>query len=251
LTPLGSWQHKPHYPWLWYRDLSDGVWENSISQDTWQYYKVVLSTRRRSTKYSKRYRYGQPDVSLPEGIALYPVTVLPHSNGYFSVSSSESTLNEVREIVHMDLWRHADTPPELAGTPPFFQHLLSTLIPTEACQAIATELQEEKLVVCSDGSFDPQTSLSSHGVVYASNILQQTIATVSGPVDGHPSLLTSYRAELSGIVAVLYLTYRICQYYQVTSGAMTLYCDKKGALKMPSNRSNQALHPTSKQIMTS
>jgi len=41
----------------------------------------------------------------------------------------------------------------------------------------------------------------------------------------------SSRIELSGIVAALYLIYRVCQYYQITDGAMTLYCDNKGALK--------------------
>jgi len=49
-------------------------------------------------------------------------------------------------------------------------------------------------------------------------------------------MVTSYRAELSGIIATLYLVYRVCQYYCIMEGAMTLYCDNKGALK-------NALHP--------
>jgi hypothetical protein len=52
----------------------------------------------------------------------------------------------------------------------------------------------------------------------------------TGPVDGHPDLVTSYRAELSGIVATLYAVYRICQFYNISAGAMILYCDNKGAL---------------------
>jgi len=50
-------------------------------------------------------------------------------------------------------------------------------------------------------------------------------------VDGHPTLVTSYRAELSGIVATLYLVYRICQFYSITVEAAKLYCDNKEALK--------------------
>ena len=50
-------------------------------------------------------------------------------------------------------------------------------------------------------------------------------------MDGHPTLVTSYRAELSGIVATLYLVYRICQFYSITVEAAKLYCDNKEALK--------------------
>jgi len=74
-------------------------------------------------------------------------------------------------------------------------------------------------------------SKASHGSVYACDLLQETLACGSGPVDGHPALVTSYRAELSGIVAVLYTVYHICQYYHVTTRAVMLFCDNKGALR--------------------
>jgi len=54
---------------------------------------------------------------------------------------------------------------------------------------------------------------ASHGIVFGSTLLKQTIATAAGPVDGHPKMITSYRAELSGIVATLYLVYRVCLFY--------------------------------------
>jgi hypothetical protein len=67
--------------------------------------------------------------------------------------------------------------------------------------------------------------------VFASSLLQQTVTTTVGPVDGHPSLVISYRAELSGIIACLYIIYRVFQYYQLSAGSCMLYCDNKGALK--------------------
>jgi hypothetical protein len=55
-------------------------------------------------------------------------------------------------------------------------------------------------------------------------------ATGAGPVDGHPKYLSSFRAEQSGIVAVLYLIQRICMHFTIKNGAVKFHCDNKGAL---------------------
>jgi hypothetical protein len=60
--------------------------------------------------------------------------------------------------------------------------------------------------------------------------MEASIAMGVGPVDGHPTLLSSYRAELTGFLVMPYILYRICQYYNVTTGSFKLYCDNKGAL---------------------
>jgi hypothetical protein len=52
----------------------------------------------------------------------------------------------------------------------------------------------------------------------------------AGRSDGHPALMSSYRAELGGILASLYLIFRVCNYYQLQSNQATLFCDNKGAL---------------------
>jgi hypothetical protein len=52
----------------------------------------------------------------------------------------------------------------------------------------------------------------------------------SGPADGNPQLMSSYRAELGGLIAILYTIYRICQFHQVTSGKFKYHCDNKGVL---------------------
>jgi hypothetical protein len=51
--------------------------------------------------------------------------------------------------------------------------------------------------------------------------------------------MSSYRAELGGIVAALYVIHRICDYYSITTGQATLYCDNKGAI----NNSFQSITP--------
>jgi ribonuclease HI len=130
-----------------------------------------------------------------------------------------------------DLWQHVNVPPAFNNTLAFFQHLLSSPPSAAQCEDLATTLVEGHLVACSDGACDAAPAVASHAVVLADGLLQHTLATCAGPVDGHPELVTSYRAELSGIVAFLYVLYRICQYYSISSGAAKLFCDNKGALQ--------------------
>jgi hypothetical protein len=65
---------------------------------------------------------------------------------------------------------------------------------------------------------DTSNAVSSYATVFASNLLQKQIATTAGPVDGHPAMAT------------LYIIYRVSCYYNIVEGAMTFYCDNKGAL---------------------
>jgi hypothetical protein len=66
-------------------------------------------------------------------------------------------------------------------------------------------------------------------LVFGSGI-ETIIAAGAGPVDGQHPYLSSYRAELSGILAIAYMTFRICQYYHLSSGKLLCYCDNKGAI---------------------
>jgi hypothetical protein len=57
-----------------------------------------------------------------------------------------------------------------------------------------------------------------------------TVSSGSGVDDGHPALMSSYRSELGGILALLYIIYRICKYYDLSSGKAVFYCDNKVAI---------------------
>jgi hypothetical protein len=92
---------------------------------------------------------------------------------------------------------------------------------------IATQIETDNLLTCSDGSFAPDTGTGGHGQIIASTD-KTILATRAGPDDGHPMLMSSYQSELGGLLAVLYTIYRICSYHQVTSGSIRYYCDNKG-----------------------
>jgi len=228
MTSLGQWTMIPHQAWEWFSDIHHTVWER-IDDDTWKKYTAIAPTRRQTRHSHRKYITGVI-VPPPEKDLLYPATIESQHSDYFTVSISPTPFREPDPPTIPDLWRHAPPPAALENTPPFFQHLISTPPTAQECQDIAQELTEKTLLACSDGACDPVRAVSSHGVVFSSSLMKQRISSMVGPIDGHPDLVTSYRAELSGIVATLYLIYRLCQFYKISEGAMTLYCDNKAAL---------------------
>jgi hypothetical protein len=85
----------------------------------------------------------------------------------------------------------------------------------EDCNEIAEEIAYNSLVTCSNGAHDPETGAGSHAWVIASAV-RGTISSGSGPDDGHLDLMFSYLSELGGILALLYIIYRVCLYYKLT-----------------------------------
>jgi hypothetical protein len=129
------------------------------------------------------------------------------------------------------LWSPNLIPPELTDTPTFYQRIISPTPPTALqCIELAITIQEEiELLGCSDSFYVEDTGSSYHGWIFASDI-SKTIAEGSGPGHGHPDLLSSYSLELCGLLAILYIVQRVCQYHRITSGTLRLYCDNKSAL---------------------
>jgi len=228
--PLGEWIAPPLNHWTWYKDLLGIVWFHDIKTDQWTTFEPQDSGSRHLTRSAvNSYLNGVPSERAPNH-TMYPATILHRRDGSFRAITSTSLLAPTADQPPTNFWHQHEIPPPLSDTPPFFQHLINTPPTEEHCQEIATEIREHSLAVCSDGACDIERGISSHGEVFASSLLKQQIVTTTGPVDGHPSLVTSYRAELSGIIASLYLVYRICQYYNIETGTVRLYCDNKGAL---------------------
>jgi hypothetical protein len=71
---------------------------------------------------------------------------------------------------------------------------------------------------------------SSHAWVFGDN-LGSFLAAGAGPTDGHPALLSSYCAELSSLLGLLYIIYRICRYYDLHNHNVTIFCDNNSAIR--------------------
>jgi ribonuclease HI len=229
MTALGIWRNSPARVWKWFQSTDRVTWAK-LGEDDWHCYQPEFPTRRQ-TRHSPAYYSTSAMATPPSTCHLFPATIEFMPDGRFIVSVSATRFAEPAQNPQPDLWQNTNPSEVFQDTPTFFQHLISTPPASEECEAIATELTEKTLVVCSDGACDTSQAVSSYATVLASGLLQSQLATVVGPVDGHPALVTSYRAELSGIIATLYNIYRICSYYHIVEGGMTLYCDNKGALR--------------------
>ena len=100
----------------------------------------------------------------------------------------------------------------------------------EVLQYLSAQIEAHALLACSDGSFRKSERRGCHAWIFATSegipILQG-----AGPIDGHSELITSYRTELGGITAVLYLLMLIVRSTNLTQGTVTIYCDNKAALE--------------------
>ena len=82
-----------------------------------------------------------------------------------------------------------------------------------------------------------QTWLTSNRCISIRKIFNKG-GVIIGPTFAPPHQLldfpcpdtSSYRSELSGLVALLFLSTKICSFHNISSGGMTIYCDSKKAL---------------------
>jgi hypothetical protein len=224
LQELGQWLTPSHQEWQWFHDTSQDVVYRQITPDRWEHFNPLRSrhvTRRSQTLYATPIQCQAPDsLSL-----LYPTTVVSIRSipGYYPFAE--------QSVTAQSLWNPAHIPPELSNTPSFYQRLIGSNPPTALqCSEIADALRNgDELLGCSDGSYVEDDSHCYHGRPFASD-LQTTLAEGSGAGPGHPSLLSSYHAELGGLLALVYLASRICSYHYITMGTLRIYCDDKSAL---------------------
>jgi len=170
--PLRSWIAPPLNSWLWYKDILGIVWQHGVSNDQWMTYDPMdLGRRHRTRSTVNSYRTSVPSTSAPSH-SRYPATIIPLRDGYSKAIPSVSAIVNAASLSDIDLWWHAETPLPLSATPPFFQHLINTMLTDVQCQDIASELREHTLAICSDGACDTDQHLASHGEVFASSLLQ-------------------------------------------------------------------------------
>ena len=236
-TSLGTWLKIPHQKWEWFTDTSSGTVYLQEQNDSWIAYNPVESPTQsnRTTRQTKiRYNKTSSHLSVPNTQTVVPTTVYidkryPH---YFHTDHSNNALPVTTpQLPSKNVWNLPTTEHAFVDTPEFYQRIIGLEPPIgrELGVKIATGIELETLITCSDGSFNPQTKKGSHGWVL-SDVDKSIMAQGSGPADGHPDLMSSYRAELGGLIAILYTIYRICQYQQVTSGKFKYHCDNKGVI---------------------
>ncbi len=205
--PLGPWTAPPLQKWTWFQHKSGEVYHLHHDDNKWHIYEPQQPVMRRRTRQRKpvfETYVTSPFPPHPED--LYPTTITYlHDTSAFTSTPSTSTLPASLHVSSPSMWPVENTPLPLQDTALFFQKLIGPTPPSDAqCQEISQEILHNALLACSDGAHDATSSKASHGWIFGSSIFETIQATGAGPVDGHPQLLSSFRAELSGILAVLY-----------------------------------------------
>jgi hypothetical protein len=207
-----------------------------LTDTTWSSFRAVshpsMTTRR--TRQTRTWYHEETHVpDAPDILSLVPTIISTNTSQgdyFYSMASStpfpQDTSTPAPSVWNLDSMSHA-----FVDTPEFYQRLIGSKPPIDDHIGfkIATGMELETLLSCSDGSFDPLHKTGSHGWILATTD-KETLAQGAGPADGNPSLMSSYRTELGGLLAILYMIYRICQQYQVTSGKVSYYCDNKGVI---------------------
>ncbi len=118
-------------------------------------------------------------------------------------------------------------------------------------ESLLRALAMNNLHVCPDGAFLHQYGQDSHGWVFSDG-RGQIIWIGTGAATGHPSLMTPYKAELSGLI---YTLYWLAFHNPQLRGIIRPYCDNKLALNavfakcLPSN--NPYVHLAADQDLIS
>jgi len=82
---------------------------------------------------------------------------------------------------------------------------------------------------CAEGAFLPKHGQGSHAWVFSTSS-SNTLWEGCGPTIGHKSLMTSYHAELSGLVSVLFTLHWLAHHQPQLTGTVTVYCENESAL---------------------
>jgi len=233
-TPLGQWLADPHQQWSWFFNPATGsLFRKDLESSQWFSYTLHPTTS--VTRWSVT-RFGDPVLCKPPVMILHPTTVKVHHNVILS-SHSFHTFPVHNVPISTSLWQQKEISLVFENTPIAYQHIIGHRPPTTVeCDQITEEIKYNALLACSDGAFCPISKNSSHSWVFASEVSHE-VATGAGPDHAIPNILLSYRSELGGRLAVLYIIYKVCIYYGITEGKAVIYCNNKSALSAAFNNS--------------
>ena len=245
--PLGKWLSRPHQDWKWVVRLSDKALFHETESGWVQFDPIanLRSTRRASqpwyvasqSRLSSRPESGiavatvrQQDMdgdmfTIIWSDALPPAPSRQHRERSVDSFSTQSTETSQGIPEYLPIFR------QQVQSSAYFKRLIGPIqhLKEEELLEIANRITEGSLLTCSDGSFHPHQGIGSNAWIF-STPEGEILLKGAGPIDCNPISLSSYRPELGGMAAVLYLLQVIVQVYGVQSGVVTLFCDNKSAL---------------------
>jgi hypothetical protein len=227
MNPLGDWTNPSHQNWYSYVDQEFQFYKTSKS-GSWEIFSPLTKPNNNNTRAGTGLWYDSscsitrpPNNSCPATKQSDPTTL----GSVFKVNYSTSQLITAAPQAGANREDH-----------PFYTRLLGPITATiDNLSTLAIALSQGTLHFCCDGAHDPLQKVFSHGWVVADpegSVLWEG----AGPVDGPPSQQNPYRAELHGVLAVLYILYQLENTSHVR-GRVFIYCDNLKAVKKTANKS--------------
>jgi len=216
ITPLGPWISQPHQQWKTYMDLRTDTLVIR-SDDATERYPPRAPPSRRITRLSVRPLY---DLSQSHRGECFQ-----HSQ--LVAATIENPYSDSNSLVHANTSDTAFPVPTLPEDPPpttFFHHIRK-LVDQKHLVAIREASQLGRLVITTDGSYDPVTRRASYSWVFDGT---GHICKASSQISTANN--NAYRAELHGILAAL-LTLQWMEETHPGDGTATLYTDCQKAIK--------------------
>ena len=232
---VGDWIDKGRR-WKWYYDQTgDRVYEIVDAEllEIKVYTRFITSSRRSSRR--ARYKLSTPSTTLPN-------SCIRASIHFASPNTSILTLDDTN--VNTDTHQgQRDNETIVGSTAPMVHNVKAcfhtlpqnkrwsvnnTLLPNDNCHQLVESIKNQSAIAMSDGSF--KDSYGTTGFIITGDDISSSVIGVA-PCLGRREYHDAYRAELTGVLAMLIILETLCKSHSIEDGLVTLSCDNDTALE--------------------
>jgi hypothetical protein len=238
IKPLGKWTTPPHQIWHWFMDPISLVLYKEENNKWFRCKPLTRPCNKQTCSQSKPlYQLSTISPSIKPSLDIFPATITNDPITALATATSSSSqlqVQDTKKSPHPSFY-------ELLTTPPFYARILGPISTSleELADSISDYIIQDNLYLCTDGSYDPHISRGAHGWVIAND--SETLWQGAGPSDGHPKLMSPYRAEFSGSVAGLHILKCLTNAKSLMMGTVIFFCDCEKAIKVLNNKSYKGI----------
>ena len=218
------------WKWFWSEE-EDRIYERVPTSKKYNVYSRVLSSNERRRTRAGRYRCIDKNQEPP--VFLIRVSIFyVRSSDLIGIGSRDRkdevpqpppTSAEPTKKKHTSIYDQFNSLPHGRD---WVKHYL--LLPTNNCDNLKQSIIQGTAVAISDGSF--KDKYGTTGFIITGDSIDSAIVGAT-PCLGRRELHDAYRAELTGLLAMLIVLEQVCEFHQITEGKVCLSCDNDTALE--------------------
>lgn len=231
--PLGPWMVPPkesNNKWQYYLEPDSLVLYGATARDIYDLHTLSNHANRPSSVLKFRNQPDEQVPCLPESAVPVHVeaiqNILQVRSGFVKRYHSYPGQSNPDPQVSSDFDSHINQ------LPSWKQQLLLHWETVSSESLVKFLTRSECILVASDGSHNLEKGTGCFGAVIGDD--NGTVARISGSVPGRPDLISSFRAEMYGILAVYSLLNEVTSFYKLThqirSTSVQTFVDSKSAI---------------------